>query len=153
MWRRQRARFMGVLVTACSPFVSTDSLIAMSISASLSLAMSPEPTIAALAARAVLLAASAHGVSPPELCAKVGLDPATIADVDGRVPVSVMVALWDEVAALYPDFGLHLAEMTMSAQPALPWHLVRASATLGEGIERLVAAWRVCADEYDEMPT
>lgn len=108
--------------------------------------MEPEPTIAAIAARAVVLAASGHGVSPPELCSKVGLDPAIVADVDGRVPVSVMVALWDAVAPLDPDFGLHLAEMTMSAQPALPWHLVRASATLGEGILRLVAAWRFFND-------
>lgn len=108
--------------------------------------MDPEPTIAAMAARAVIVAAAQHGVSPPDLCAKVGLDPETLADVDGRIPVSVMVALWEEVSPLDPDFGLHLAEAAIAAQPALPWHLVRASSTLGEGILRLVAAWRVFND-------
>jgi AraC-like DNA-binding protein len=105
-----------------------------------------EPTISAMAARAVLFAASQHGVSPPELCAKIGLDPAVVADVEGRVPGKVMVALWDAVAPLDPDFGLHLGEMAVTTQFALPWHLVRASATLGEGILRLVAAWRVFND-------
>ena len=105
----------------------------------------PEPTIAAMAARAIVLAATSHGLSPQDLCAKVGLDPAVMADVDGRVPVRVMIALWREVESLDPDFGLHLAETAM-AQPALPWHLVRASATLKDGILRLVAAWRVFND-------
>jgi hypothetical protein len=54
-----------------------------------------------------------------------------------------MVALWDEVSRLDDDFGLHLGEATVSAPFALPWHLVRASTTLGEGIPRLLAAWRV----------
>jgi AraC-like DNA-binding protein len=105
----------------------------------------PEPTIAAMAARAIVLAAAGHGLAPDQLCAKVGLDPAVVADIDGRVPASVMVALWREVAPLDPDFGLHLAELALS-QPALPWHLVRASATLRDGIQRLVAAWRVFND-------
>lgn len=115
----------------------------------------PEPTIAAMAARAIVLAAAGHGLSPPELCAKVGLDPALLADVDGQVPARVMVALWREVATLDPDFGLHLAETAM-AQPALPWHLLRASATLMEGMLRLVAAWRVLNDIHPpelELPT
>ncbi|HVJ91041.1 MAG TPA: AraC family transcriptional regulator [Labilithrix sp.] len=107
--------------------------------------MEPEPTIGAMAARAIILAASGHGLSPPDLCEKVGLDPAIVADVDGRVPASVMVALWAEVAKLDADFGLHLAETAM-VQPALPWHLLRASATLEEGLLRLVAAWRVFND-------
>lgn len=105
----------------------------------------PEPTIAAMAAYAVVLKAQGHGVSPEALCAKVGLDPTAINDIDGRVPASTMVALWSEVAPLDPDFGLHLAEMALS-QPALPWHMVRASKTLGDGIKRLVGAWRVFND-------
>jgi len=107
----------------------------------------PEPTIAAMAARAIVFAGVRYGLSPTELCAKVGLDPAVMADVDGRVPASIMVALWREVAPLDPDFGLHLAETAM-AQPALPWHLLRASATLKEGIVRLAAAWRVFNDVH-----
>lgn len=105
----------------------------------------PEPTIAAMAARTIVLAATTHGVSTAELCAKVGLDPEVLADVDGRVPARVMDALWREVAPLDPDLGLHLAETAM-AQSALPWHLLRASATLREGILRLAAAWRIFND-------
>ncbi len=99
-----------------------------------------------MAARAIVFAAAQHGVSPPDLCARVGLDASLIADPDARVPVSVMLRLWKEGATLDPDFGLHLAEMSVAAQPALPWHLVRASSTLAEGILRLVAAWRVFND-------
>lgn len=108
-----------------------------------------EPTISAIAARAILFAASTYGLAPDVLCKRVGLDPELAADVDGRIPVSIMLRLWAETGPLDPDFGLHLAEMSMTsmaAQAALPWHLVRASATLKEGILRLVAAWRVFND-------
>ncbi len=108
--------------------------------------MLPEPTIAAIAARAIVLAAAHHGRSPPQLCAEVGLDPALLTDIDGRVSIDVMLALWSAIEPLDPDFGLHLAETMLAAQPALPWHLMRASATLGEGLQRLVAAWRVFND-------
>lgn len=107
--------------------------------------MLPEPTIAAMAARAIVYTATTYGRPAGELCAKVGLDPAIIEDIDGRVPIGVMIALWREVAPLDPDFGLHLAETAM-ARPALPWHLLRASATLEEGLLRLVAAWRIFND-------
>jgi AraC-like DNA-binding protein len=108
--------------------------------------MEPDPTLSAMAARAIVLAAARYGVSPPDLCARTGLDPAVLADVDARVPVKVMIALWEAVAPLDADFGLHLAEMAVAAQPALPWHLLRASATLGDGILRLLSAWRIFND-------
>ncbi len=112
-----------------------------------------------MAARAVLMAAAQHGVSAIDLCRQIGLAPQVVEDVDGRVDVSVMLRLWDAVAPLDADFGLHLAEMSGAshlAQPALPWHLLRASATLMEGIARLVAAWRVFNDIHPpelEMPS
>jgi AraC-like DNA-binding protein len=106
----------------------------------------PEPTISSMAARAVVFAAAQHGVAPPDLCKQVGLDPVLLADNDGRIPASVMIALWEAVSPLDPDFGLHLAELSLSMGTALPWHLVRASSTLAEGILRLVAAWRVFND-------
>jgi AraC-like DNA-binding protein len=99
-----------------------------------------------MAARAVVFAASKHGVAPPELLAKVGLAPEILADIDGRVPVDVMISLWNEVGRLDDDFGLHLGEMTLTAPFALPWHLVRASSTLAEGVLRLLSAWRVFND-------
>lgn len=108
--------------------------------------MRDEPTVSAMAARAVVHAACGRGASLPALCGKVGLDPASLADIDARVGVSTMVALWDEVEKLDPDFGLHLGEVAVSTQYALPWHLLHGSATLGEGIERLAAAWRIFND-------
>lgn len=105
------------------------------------------PTVAANAARAIGLAASMHGVSPPELYARVGLDPAVVADNDGRVPAPLLFALWKEVAPLDPDFGLHLAGSD-AARPALPWQLLRSSANLKDGLVRLMAAWRLFNDLF-----
>lgn len=108
--------------------------------------MRHEPTISVMAARAIVFAAGARGASPAEICARAGVDPAALGDVDGRVTASVMVALWEEGERLDPDFGLHLGEMAVSTQYALPWHLLHGSATLGEGIRRLADAWRVFND-------
>ena len=47
--------------------------------------MKDEPTISAMAARAVVFAAAARGASPPDLCTTVGLDPAALADIGWQI--------------------------------------------------------------------
>ena len=109
-----------------------------------------DPTLSAMGARLIVMALAARGASPPELCAKVGTSPEVLADVDGRVGVRAMIALWIEAERLTgdADFGVHLAEQAVAASPALPWYLLVASASLGEGLARIVALWRLFNDVH-----
>lgn len=52
-----------------------------------------EPTLSAMAARLISMAVARHGVAPSDLCARVGIAPEALADVDGRVGVRPMIAL------------------------------------------------------------
>jgi AraC-like DNA-binding protein len=105
-------------------------------------------TLSVMAVRAIAMGAATRGLAPPELCARFGLDPALLADVDGRVPVSVVVALWNQVPALIgdDDFGLHLAELAAAAPQSLGGQLVAASPTLADGLRRLLRFERVFHD-------
>lgn len=109
-----------------------------------------EPTLSAMAARLISMAVARHGVAPSDLCARVGIAPEALADVDGRVGVRPMIALWAEAERIVgdPHFGLHLGESAANAGPALPWYLVVASRTLGEGVARIVALWRLFNDVH-----
>lgn len=108
--------------------------------------MDAVPTVTIMSARAVIFAAGQYGLEPLELCAKVGLDPALLADVDARIPIEVMGALWTEVAAFEPDIGLRLGELAVHVSFVLPWQLLRTATNLREGIHRLIGAWRVLND-------
>jgi AraC-like DNA-binding protein len=104
------------------------------------------PTVTIMSARAVIFAAGQYGLAPLELCAKVGIDPALLADVDARIPIDVMGALWTEVAAFEPDIGLRLGELAVQANFTLPWQVLRTATNLREGIQRLHGVWRVIND-------
>jgi AraC-like DNA-binding protein len=105
-------------------------------------------TLSVLMVRAIAMGAATRGLSPPELCARFDLDPALLADVDGRVSVPIIVRLWNEVPALVDDddFGLHLAELTAAAPQSLGGHMIGASPTLGDGVRRILRFERVFHD-------
>ncbi len=109
-----------------------------------------EPTVSVLGLRAVAFGAAAQGLAIEDLCKRFGIDPKLIEDVDGRVPARTMVPLWNEVPELVgdPDFGLHLGAGLAAHGPSLLFHLVRSSRTLGEGLLRLHASWRVMNDVH-----
>src|SRR5687767_13696727 len=109
-----------------------------------------EPTVSVLGLRAVAFGAAARGLPIEELCQRFDVDPKLLEDVDGRVPARTMVPIWDEVPNIVgdPDFGLHLGAELASHGPSLLFHLVRASRTLGEGLLRLHASWRVLNDVH-----
>jgi len=54
-------------------------------------------TVSTDAIRILALGAAAAGLAPPAFCARFGLDPATLADVDGRVPAATVARLWVDV--------------------------------------------------------
>jgi AraC-like DNA-binding protein len=105
-------------------------------------------TLSVLAVRTIAMGAAARGLPPEELCARFGIDPALLADVDARVPVSDVVALWNAVPGLVgdEDFGLHLAELAAAAPQGLGGQLIAASPTLGEGLRRILRFERVFHD-------
>jgi AraC-like DNA-binding protein len=105
-------------------------------------------TFSVLIARVAVMAAAAQGMPPPDFCARFGLDPLVLADIDARLPVSDVVAIWEQLPALLgdEDFGLHAAELGAAAPQGLAGQMIAASTTLGEGLRRLVRFERVFHD-------
>lgn len=99
--------------------------------------MSDRPTALASLARYAVSAADRAGLDAAALVAEAGLDPAVVADIDGRVPVDRLLRLWQLAAERSGDpcFGLHAAENLASPQTV---HVVgfaaRTAATMGEAI-------------------
>lgn len=89
--------------------------------------------------------AGAAGASPPELLAAAGIDPAALADPDGRLPRALEARLWQEAARLTGDelFGLHLAERVPPDRFGALGFAARSSATLGDAYERLARFVRI----------
>jgi AraC-like DNA-binding protein len=97
--------------------------------------------------QAIVAGAAMAGVAPNELLAAAGVDPADLADPDGRLPMALEVRLWSEAVRLSGDdcFGLHLAERTpIEAFGALGFAL-RSSATLGDAYRRMIRYFRLIA--------
>jgi AraC-like DNA-binding protein len=94
---------------------------------------------------AIVAGAAGGGVDPHDLLAAAGIDPADLADPDGRLPLVLVERLWHEAVRLTGDdcFGLHLAErLPIEAFGALGFAL-RSSATLGDAYARMVRYFRL----------
>jgi AraC-like DNA-binding protein len=97
--------------------------------------------------QAIVAGAAMQRVPPPELLAAAGIDPAGLADPDGRLPRALEARLWHEAARLTgdDDFGLHLSErLPVDGLGALGF-AVRSSATVGEAYERVARYLRLLA--------
>jgi AraC-like DNA-binding protein len=105
-------------------------------------------TLSAVIVRAIARCAELRGLAVPQLCARFGLDGEILRNVDARVPISLVAALWSQVPVLVhdEDFGLHVAEFAITAAQTLPAQLILASPTLGDGLRRLLRFERVIAD-------
>lgn len=109
-------------------------------------------TAAAAKALHLLAYAASRGLPRERVIARFNLDPAALADVDGRVPLHSLMAMWAELPGLLgdPDMPLHLLEHAANADPPLPVLLFMASPTLGEGLRRMVRYERLGYDVADE---
>lgn len=107
-------------------------------------------TVAAPLARIVLVRAVSTEQDLASLAARVGVDPKALEDPDGRVPAEAMVRIWDLVATHTkdPNLGLSVGKMLGEAGATLAGHLVRASRTVGEGLERVLQFYRVLNDVH-----
>lgn len=107
-------------------------------------------TVAAPLARIVLLRAVTAEEDLGSLARKVGVDPDALGDPDGRVTAEAMVRIWDLVATATgdPNLGLNVGRMLGESGATLAGHLVRASRTVGEGLERVLLFYRVLNDVH-----
>lgn len=108
-------------------------------------------TAAAAKVQHLLAYAASRGLPREQAIRHFNLDPAALSDVDGRVPLHRLTAMWAELPALLgdPDMPLHLLEHAANADPPLPVLLFMASATLGDGLRRMVRYERLGYDVAD----
>jgi AraC-like DNA-binding protein len=80
--------------------------------------------------------------------AAAGIDPGALDEAEARVPHVAALALWREAARHAGDdaFGIHVAEEIRPGTFDVLGYAIRASATLGEGLERLVRYHRILHD-------
>ncbi len=100
--------------------------------------------------RTILLGAASYGLDPIALVARFGIEPETLSDVDARVPAELTVRMWDEIPVLCsePNFGLLLGETAGLMALTLAGHMIQASATLGDGLRRMLEFYRVFNDVH-----
>ncbi len=81
--------------------------------------------------------AGAHGVPAADLCAAASLDPAIVADIDGRIPIATYFAFLRAVRERVPDPALAFeVAATWSESQNLLRFVCRSSPNVGDAIER-----------------
>lgn len=106
--------------------------------------------------RIIVADAVAHGFSESDLVQRFDIPTEALRDVDGRVPASVMIRLWEGMPRLLndPSYGVHLGARTAETAMALVGRLFSACATVGEGVARVVEIQRLVNDVHaSEMVT
>lgn len=100
--------------------------------------------------RAIFAGVAERGVDPDALAAAAGFDPSLLENVDARAPAPAVVRLWDEAARLTKDeaFGLRLGWSSPTTAMPLVGRLIVASETLGQGLARVIAYYRVFNDVH-----
>lgn len=95
-------------------------------------------------------AAAQRGVEEEALANAAGFDPTLLDDPDDRVPALAMLRIWDEVERLTadPTFGLFIGRTATASAMPLAGRLVAASATLGEGLARVMTHYRLFNDAH-----
>lgn len=106
------------------------------------------PTIASGAVRKLLDGARAHGLDVAVLCAEAGTRPDVADDPDARLPLPLLHALWEAVAARRPepDLALQGARHYRPGDYGLVGFVAASSATLGDGLDAVVRYARLWTD-------
>jgi AraC-like DNA-binding protein len=109
----------------------------------------PAGTISVHLLQLMAFDAERRGHDFAHLTADLGVTPALMADVDGRVPAWVAVELWRRAAELARDpcYGLHLGELIAAhAGVSLGGHMMLASANVRESLLRILRVERMFHD-------
>jgi len=106
------------------------------------------PHIGIQAIRPLLDALRTRRIDATPLLAEVDLQDLRLTDPDERLPLVCLDRLWDHAAARLgdADLGLHLAETVDAGSFGLLSHLGTASATWGEGLQRVLHYFRLLSD-------
>jgi AraC-like DNA-binding protein len=105
-------------------------------------------TVSTRSVRPVLERLRALDIDVAAVLSSAGAQPSAIADPDGRIPHALAVTLWHEAVRRSGDdaFGIHAAEQIRPGAFDVLDYATRTSATLGEGLERLVRYHRILHD-------
>jgi AraC-like DNA-binding protein len=109
------------------------------------------PTISVKSVFKIVDAAAAHGVSLETLCDTTGIDPASLADADYRVPFVQFIAFYNRAAQLTGDplLGLHVGERTTPKMFDVLGYVAMNSPDFGEALRRLLRYHRIWDDAVD----
>ncbi|MBS2019040.1 MAG: AraC family transcriptional regulator [Deltaproteobacteria bacterium] len=107
-------------------------------------------TVPAVVGRAILAAAGERGIAAEDLARAAGLDLDLLQDADGRASAASMARLWEEAGRMSGDeaFGLRVGRSSHASAMPLAGRLIAASPTLGEGLARIMAYYRVFNDVH-----
>ena len=105
-------------------------------------------TVSVRSVRPVVARLHALGLDVGATLGAAGLDPTALDDPDGRIPHTLALAVWREAARRSGDeaFGIHAAEQIRPGAFDVLDYATRSSATLREGLERLVRYHRILHD-------
>jgi len=105
-------------------------------------------TVSTRSVRPVIECLRALGLDAEAALTSVGGHVAVLDDPDGRIPHELALALWRQAARHSGDhaFGIHAAEQIRPGAFDVLDYATRSSATLGEGLQRLVRYHRVLHD-------
>lgn len=108
----------------------------------------PDAGVSTRVVRPIVAGLYMHGIDAETVLAEVGLDPETLADPDARVPHKAAIGLWLLAAERTGDglFGLHVAAEMDAGQFDVQGYAFLSSATLGEGLERVIRYHRLNHD-------
>jgi AraC-like DNA-binding protein len=95
---------------------------------------------------AVMTAARRDGASPPELCARAGIDPALLGRPDARVPHDVLCHTWSTLSLGDETFGLRAAAMIDSAPQSLVEYTMASAGDVRGGLRAFVRFQRLIHD-------
>lgn len=113
---------------------------------------SPRHTAASSNIRPLITYAVARGLARDDVLRRFDIDPAALADVDGRLPLTTLSRLWNELPGLTgdPDMPLHVLEHAEMADPPLAMLIFLSAPTLGDALQRLVRYERLNFDLADK---
>lgn len=108
-------------------------------------------TSSVLTTRALFGYARSRGVDVAALARELGVDTASFADPEGRIPLGVHRRVW-ALAALRthdPAFGLHVAEFAKVGTIETLDYALWASATLEDALDRIARFYRLVGDDLE----
>src|SRR5688572_26325973 len=106
------------------------------------------PTVSVRSVRPVVERLHTVGIDAAAVLGAAGIAPAAFDDPDGRIPHALALAVWDAAVRRSADdaFGIHTAEQIRPGAFDVLDYATRTSATLGEGLQRLVRYHRILHD-------